>query len=92
MMSCLLYTSRCVSETGLRQRVEILKALSRGAEILILDEPTAVLTPLECRELFTVLRRMAAQGKTVIIITHKLREVMEIADHITVLSLSLIHI
>ena len=71
---------------GLRQRVEILKALSRGAEILILDEPTAVLTPLECRELFTVLRRMAAQGKTVIIITHKLREVMEIADHITVLS------
>ena len=70
---------------GLRQRVEILKALSRGAEILILDEPTAVLTPLECQELFAVLRKMAAQGKTVILITHKLKEVMEISDHITVL-------
>ena len=71
---------------GLRQRVEILKAISRGADILILDEPTAVLTPLESSELFTVLKRMSAQGKTVIIITHKLKEVMEIADHITVLS------
>ncbi|MDD2427377.1 MAG: ABC transporter ATP-binding protein [Eubacteriales bacterium] len=71
---------------GLRQRVEILKALSRGAEILILDEPTAVLTPLECQELFAVLHKMKKQGKTIIIITHKLREVMEIADNITVLS------
>ncbi len=70
---------------GLRQRVEILKALSRGADILILDEPTAVLTPLECDELFTVLRRMSAQNKTIVIITHKLKEVMQIADHITVL-------
>lgn len=70
---------------GLRQRVEILKALSCGARILILDEPTAVLTPLESEELFEVLRRMSAEGKTIIIITHKLKEVMEIADHITVL-------
>ena len=66
--------------------MEILKALSRGAEILILDEPTAVLTPLECEELFAVLRRMSAEGKTIIIITHKLKEVMELADHITILS------
>lgn len=71
---------------GLLQRVEILKALSRGADILILDEPTAVLTPLECEELFAVLRRMASENKTIIIITHKLKEVMEIADHITILS------
>ena len=71
---------------GLLQRVEILKALSRGAETLILDEPTAVLTPLECEELFAVLRRMAEKGKTIIIITHKLKEVMELADHITILS------
>ncbi len=71
---------------GLRQRVEILKALSRGADILILDEPTAVLTPHECDELFSVLRKMAAQNKTIIIITHKLKEVMQIADHVTVLS------
>ena len=71
---------------GLLQRVEILKALSRGAETLILDEPTAVLTPLECEELFAVLRRMSSENKTIIIITHKLKEVMEIADHITILS------
>ena len=71
---------------GLLQRVEILKALSRGAEILILDEPTAVLTPLECEELFAVLRRMTKENKTIILITHKLKEVMAIADHITILS------
>ncbi|MDR1193046.1 MAG: ABC transporter ATP-binding protein [Peptococcaceae bacterium] len=70
---------------GLLQRVEILKALSRGAEILILDEPTAVLTPLECRDLFKVLRGMSGQGKTVLLITHKLKEVMEVSHHITVL-------
>ncbi len=70
---------------GLRQRVEILKALSCGAQILILDEPTAVLTPNESDELFEVLRRMSAQGKTIILITHKLKEVMAVADHITVL-------
>ncbi len=70
---------------GLRQRVEILKALSCGARILILDEPTAVLTPNESDELFEVLRRMSSQGKTIILITHKLKEVMAVADHITVL-------
>ena len=67
------------------QRVEIVKMLYRGCEILILDEPTAVLTPQETRELFTILREMADQGKTVVVITHKLREVMEIADRVTVL-------
>ena len=70
---------------GLRQRVEILKALSCGAQVLILDEPTAVLTPNESEELFQVLRKMSAQGKTIILITHKLKEVMAVADHITVL-------
>lgn len=70
---------------GERQRVEIVKMLYRGCEILILDEPTAVLTPQETRELFTILRGMADQGKAVVVITHKLREVMEIADRVTVL-------
>lgn len=75
----------CDLSVGLLQRVEILKALSRGADILILDEPTAVLTPLECQELFKVLRGMSEQGKTVLLITHKLKEVMEVSHHITVL-------
>lgn len=70
---------------GERQRVEIIKLLYRGAEILILDEPTAVLTPQEVDELFSTLKRMAAGGKAVIVITHKLNEVMEVADRITVL-------
>ncbi|MEW6623503.1 MAG: ABC transporter ATP-binding protein [Bacillota bacterium] len=70
---------------GEQQRVEIVKMLYRGAEILILDEPTAVLTPQEVRELFKTLRQTANQGKAVILITHKLNEVMEIADRITVL-------
>lgn len=70
---------------GEQQRVEIIKMLYRGAEILILDEPTAVLTPQESRELFATLRRMAERGKGVIVITHKLQEVMENADRITVL-------
>jgi ABC-type uncharacterized transport system ATPase subunit len=70
---------------GEQQRVEIVKMLYRGAEILILDEPTAVLTPQEVRELFRTLKEMAMQGKAVILITHKLNEVMEIADKITVL-------
>lgn len=70
---------------GEKQRVEILKALYRGADILILDEPTAVLTPQETKELFTILKKMAAEGCGVIIITHKMQEVMEIADRITVL-------
>jgi len=70
---------------GERQRVEIVKMLYRGCEILILDEPTAVLTPQETRELFSILREMADQGKAIVVITHKLREVMEIADRVTVL-------
>ncbi len=70
---------------GEQQRVEILKALYRGSQILILDEPTAVLTPQETNDLFVTLKKMAKTGKSVIVITHKLREVMEIADRITVL-------
>lgn len=70
---------------GEQQRVEIIKMLYRGADILILDEPTAVLTPQEVKDLFATLRRMAEGGKAVIFITHKLQEVMEYADRITVL-------
>jgi len=70
---------------GLQQRVEILKALYRGADVLILDEPTAVLTPQEADHLFRILRTLKAQGKTVILITHKLREVMDITDAVTVM-------
>jgi simple sugar transport system ATP-binding protein len=68
-----------------QQRVEILKALYRGAEILILDEPTAVLTPQEAQELFEVIRSLKEEGKSIIFISHKLNEVLEIADRITVL-------
>ena len=70
---------------GEQQRVEILKALYRGAQLLILDEPTAVLVPQEIRELFRNLRRLRDQGRTLVFISHKLDEVMEIADRITVL-------
>lgn len=70
---------------GEQQRVEIVKLLSRGAEILILDEPSAVLTAQEAREMFKVLRRMADSGKSVVVISHKMNEVMEFADRITVL-------
>ncbi len=70
---------------GQQQRVEILKALYRGADILILDEPTAVLTPQEAEELFGVVRSLTEQGKSVIFISHKLHEVLEIADRISVL-------
>ncbi len=70
---------------GQQQRVELLKALYRRAELLILDEPTAVLTPQEVDEFFVILRRMRDQGKTVIIITHKLSEVLAISDHVTVM-------
>ncbi|MER5183879.1 ABC transporter ATP-binding protein [Streptomyces sp. NPDC002896] len=70
---------------GLRQRVEILKLLHRGARTLILDEPTAVLTPAEADALFAVLKSLAAQGRTVILVTHKLREVLEVSDNVTVL-------
>lgn len=70
---------------GEQQRVEILKMLYRGAEILILDEPTAVLTPQEARELYQTLRHMVGKGHAVVFITHKLQEVMHAADRITVL-------
>lgn len=72
---------------GLQQRVEIIKLLFRNADILILDEPTAVLTPQEVTELFKVIRSLVAQGKSVIFITHKLKEVLASADRITVLRL-----
>ncbi|MDY3723778.1 MAG: ATP-binding cassette domain-containing protein, partial [Candidatus Borkfalkiaceae bacterium] len=68
-----------------KQTVEIIKVLYRGADILILDEPTAVLTPQEIEKLFAVLKKMKADGKSIIIITHKLNEVMRISDRITVL-------
>ncbi|MEP6920947.1 MAG: ABC transporter ATP-binding protein [bacterium] len=70
---------------GQQQRVELLKALYRHARLLILDEPTAVLTPQEVEEFFQILRRMREQGKTVIIITHKLSEVLAISDEVTVM-------
>jgi general nucleoside transport system ATP-binding protein len=70
---------------GQQQRVEILKALYRGAEILILDEPTAVLTPQEAQELFEIINELKSQGKSIVFISHKLNEVLEIADRISVL-------
>src|SRR5438309_5986730 len=70
---------------GLQQRVEILKVLYRGSELLIFDEPTAVLTPQEVDELFAIVRTLREEGKTLILITHKLREVMAVTDRITVL-------
>jgi simple sugar transport system ATP-binding protein len=69
---------------GIQQRVEILKLLYREANILILDEPTAVLTPLETNTLFENLRRLRQEGKTVLLVTHKLKEVMAVTDHVTV--------
>ena len=70
---------------GLQQRVEILKALFRGAEILILDEPTGVLTPQETEQLFDILRALREQGVTVLLITHKLKEIMAITDDVSVM-------
>jgi ABC-type uncharacterized transport system ATPase subunit len=70
---------------GQQQRVEILKALYRGAEILILDEPTAVLTPQEAQELFEIIEGLKAQGKSIVFISHKLNEVLDIAERISVL-------
>jgi general nucleoside transport system ATP-binding protein len=70
---------------GAQQRVELLKALYRNAELLILDEPTAVLTPQETEDFFNILRRMRGQGKTIVIITHKLEEVLAISDNVTVM-------
>jgi simple sugar transport system ATP-binding protein len=72
---------------GMKQRVEILKMLYRRAEILIMDEPTAVLTPQETQDLFKAIRTLVKDGKTVIFITHKLREVKEISDRVTVMRL-----
>jgi ABC-type uncharacterized transport system ATPase subunit len=70
---------------GTQQRVEILKALYRGADVLILDEPTGVLTPSEADDLFRVLNELRDQGKTIILITHKLREIMAITDYVSVM-------
>jgi len=70
---------------GVQQRIEILKTLYRDVDVLILDEPTAVLTPIEVKELFDVLKKLKSQGKTIIFISHKLKEVMEITDRVTVL-------
>jgi simple sugar transport system ATP-binding protein len=70
---------------GVQQRVEILKLLYRDARVLILDEPTAVLTAPEKDRLFTVLRGLRAEGRSIIIVTHKLHEIMELADHVTVM-------
>ena len=70
---------------GVQQRVEIVKALYRKADILILDEPTAVLTPQEADELFEVMKALAAQGKSIVFITHKLREVFAVSDRISVM-------
>jgi simple sugar transport system ATP-binding protein len=70
---------------GIQQRIEVLKALYRGAKVLILDEPTAVLTPQETAEIFLVLRRLAKEGTSIVFISHKLYEVLEIADRITVI-------
>ncbi|MDE1853565.1 MAG: ABC transporter ATP-binding protein [Thaumarchaeota archaeon] len=71
--------------TGFKQRVEILKALHRGAKVLILDEPTAVLTPLEAEDLFRSMKRLTEGGSTVIFITHKLKEVMAVTNRITIM-------
>ena len=70
---------------GVRQRVEILKALYRDARILILDEPTAVLTPQERDGLFDVMKRLVADGRTILFVTHKIHEVMAVTDRVTVL-------
>ena len=69
----------------MQQRVEILKALYRKANILILDEPTGVLTPAEADQLFRILKRLREEGKTIILITHKLREIMDITDTVSVM-------
>lgn len=70
---------------GMQQRVEILKTLYRGAEILIFDEPTAVLTPQEIEELMQIMKNLIKEGKSIILITHKLKEIMEVADRCTVI-------
>jgi len=72
---------------GVQQRVEIIKALSRDAKVLVLDEPTAVLTPQETDELMEIMRQLASSGTSIVFITHKLREVKAVADKITVIRL-----
>ncbi len=72
---------------GVQQRVEILKALERDAHVLILDEPTAVLTPQETEALFRIMRSLKATGRSILFISHKLKEVREIADRVTVMRL-----
>jgi len=70
---------------GMQQRVEILKTLYRGADILIFDEPTAVLTPQEIQELMDIMRNLVKEGKTIILITHKLKEIMAVSDNVTII-------
>ena len=70
---------------GEQQRVEILSALYRDADILILDEPTAVLTPLEAGQLFTILRKLRSEGTSIVLISHHLEEILQIADEVTIL-------
>lgn len=70
---------------GMQQRVEILKTLYRGAEIIIFDEPTASLTPQEIKELIQIMRRLTEEGKSIILITHKLKEIMDVSDRVTVI-------
>lgn len=70
---------------GMQQRVEIIKTLYRGADILIFDEPTAVLTPQEISELMNIMKRLVAEGKSIILITHKLKEIMHISDTVTII-------
>jgi ABC-type uncharacterized transport system ATPase subunit len=72
---------------GMQQRVEILKTLYRGADILIFDEPTAVLTPQEIKELVEIMRNLVKEGKSIILITHKLKEIMEVCDQVTIIRL-----
>ena len=72
---------------GVQQRVEIIKALSRDAKVLVFDEPTAVLTPQETDELMAIMRQLRDNGTAIVFITHKLREVREVADKITVMRL-----
>ncbi|GAB3988036.1 hypothetical protein GCM10027615_81420 [Plantactinospora veratri] len=69
----------------MQQRVEILKTLYRGADILIFDEPTAVLTPQEIKELIQIMRSLIKEGKSIILITHKLKEIMDVCDRVTVI-------
>ena len=70
---------------GMQQRVEILKTLYRGAEILIFDEPTASLTPQEITELIQIMKLLIKEGKSIILITHKLKEIMEVSDRVTII-------